>query len=91
MQLPTSTPLPTGLFPGSRITYQVLPGDSLGAIANKLNSTVAAIVAANLATMKTNGANTVIYVGELIVVPIDLVTPVPTKAVTTTSTSTATP
>jgi hypothetical protein len=41
--------------------------------------------------MKTNGANTVIYVGELIVVPIDLVTPVPTKAVTTTSTSTATP
>jgi LysM repeat protein len=91
MQLPTSTPLPTGLFPGSRITYQVLPGDSLGAIANKLNSTVAAIVAANQATMKANGANTVIYVGELIVVPIDLVTPVPTKAVTATPTQTATP
>jgi LysM repeat protein len=88
MQLPTSTPLPTGLFPGSRITYQVLPGDSLGA---KLNSTVAAIVAANQATMKANGANTVIYVGELIVVPIDLVTPVPTKAVTATPTQTATP
>jgi LysM repeat protein len=91
MQLPTSTPLPTGLFPGSRITYQVLPGDSLGAIAIKLNSTVAAIVAANQATMKANGANTVIYVGELIVVPIDLVTPVPTKAVTATPTQTATP
>jgi LysM repeat protein len=90
MQLPTSTPLPTGLFPGSRITYQVLPGDSLGAIANKLNSTVAAIVAANQATMKANGANTIIYVGELIVVPIDLVTPLPTKAVTSTPTPTAT-
>jgi len=68
-----------------------LPGDSLGAIALKLNSTVAAIVAANQATMKTNGANTVIYVGEVIVVPINLVTPVPTKAVTAAPTPTATP
>jgi LysM repeat protein len=84
MELPTATPLPTGLFPGTRITYQVMPGDSLAAIAIKMNSTVAAIVAANQATMKANGANTVIYPGELIVVPIDLVTPVPTKAVTAT-------
>jgi len=91
MQLPTPTPIPTGLFPGSRITYQVLPGDSLAAIANKFNSTVAAIVAANQATMKTNGANTVIYQGELIVVPINLVTPFPTKAVTATPSPTATP
>ena len=91
MQLPTSTPIPTGLFPGSRITYRVMPGDSLGAIANKFNSTVAAIVLANQATMKTNGASTVLYPGELILVPIDLVTPLPTKAVTATPTPTATP
>ena len=91
MQLPTSTPLPTGLLPGSRINYQVLPGDSLGAIAIKMNSTVAAIVAANQATMKTNGANTVLYVGEVIVVPINLVTPVPTKAGTATPTPTVKP
>jgi LysM repeat protein len=91
MKLPTSTPLPTGLFPGSRITYQVLPGDSLAGIANKMNSTVAGIVAANQSIMKTDGANTVLYQGELIVVPIDLVTPVPTKAVTVTQTPTATP
>jgi len=91
MQLPTSTAIPTGLFPGSRITYRVMPGDSLGAIANKLNSTIAAIVLANQATMKTNGASTVLYPGELILVPIDLVTPLPTKAVTATPTSTATP
>ena len=91
MQLPTSTPLPTGLFPGSRITYRVLPGDSLAGIANKLNSTVAAIVAANQATMKADGANTVIYQGELILVPINLVTPLPTKAVTATPTPTSTP
>ena len=90
MQLPTPTPLPTGLFPGSRITYQVMPGDSLAGIAIKMNTTVAAIVAANQATMKANGANTVIYQGELIVVPIDLVTPVPTKPVTATPSPTPT-
>jgi LysM repeat protein len=88
MKLPTSTALPTGLVPGSRITYQVLPGDSLAAIANKMNSTVAAIVAANQSIMKTDGANTVLYQGELIIIPIDLVTPVPTKAATATPTAT---
>jgi hypothetical protein len=91
MQLPTLTPLPTGMVPGTRINYQVLPGDSLGAIAIKLNSTMDAIVTANQATMKANGINTVLYVGELIVVPVNLVTPVPTKAVTSTPTLTATP
>ena len=68
-----------------------MPGDSLGAIANKLNSTIPAIVAANQSIMKTDGANTVLYPGELIVVPIDLVTAVPTKVVTSTPTPTATP
>jgi LysM repeat protein len=91
MQLPTATALPTGIAQGTRITYQVLPGDSLGAIAIKLNSTVDAIVAANQATMKTDGANSVLYVGEQIVVPVNLVTPVPTKAVVATPTPTATP
>ena len=91
MQLPTVTPLPKGLLPGSRINYQVMPGDSLAGIAIKMNTTVAAIVAANQATMKADGANTVIYQGELILVPIDLVTPLPTKAVTATPTPTATP
>lgn len=91
MQLPTSTPLPTGLFPGTRINYRVMPGDSLAAIAIRMNSTVAAIVAANQATMKKDGANTVIYPGEVILVPINLVTAVPTKAVTATLTPTVTP
>ena len=91
MALPTSTPLPTGLAPGSRITYRVMPGDSLAGIAIQLNSTVAAIVAANQATMKADGANTIIYQGEIIIVPINLVTPVPTKAVTATLAPTATP
>ena len=90
MQLPTATPIPTGLFPGSRITYRVMPGDSLAAIAIQLNTTVAAIVAANQSIMKTDGANTVIYPGETIVVPINLVTALPTKAATRTPPPTAT-
>jgi LysM repeat protein len=88
--IPTTTPLPTGLAPGARINYLVLPGDSLGAIANKLNSTVAAIVAANAVALKA-GPTSIIYPGEQLVVPINLVTPVPTKAATITPTPTATP
>jgi len=85
--IPTPTPLPTGLAPGSRITYLVMPGDSLGAIANKFNSTVEAIVAANK-TLLTDGATSVIYPGEQLLIPINLVTPVPTKSPTPTPTAT---
>jgi len=88
--IPTSTPLPTGLAPGSRITYLVMPGDSLGSIANKLNSTVDAIVAANK-TLLPKGTSSLIYPGEKLLVPINLVTAVPTKAATSTPTPTATP
>jgi LysM repeat protein len=87
--LPTTTPLPTGLVPGSRITYLVMPGDSLGSIANKFNSTIVAIVAANPKALK-DGEKSVIYPGEQLVVPINLVTPVPTKAAAATATPTAT-
>jgi len=89
MQLPTPTPLPTGLVPGSRITYRVMPGESLGSIANQLNSTITAIVNANQVTLKA-GTSSALYPGELILVPIDLVTAVPTKAITSTPTPTVT-
>ena len=87
LPLPTSTPIPTGLAPGSRITYRVMPGDSLGLIANKLNSTVDAIVLANK-TALPDGASTILYPGQVLIVPINLVTPVPTKAPTSTPTPT---
>jgi len=90
MALPEPTPLPTGLAPGARITYRVLSGDSLGGIANKFNSTVDAIVLANKTVLK-DGVSSILYPGELLIVPIDLVTPVPTKAATATATTTATP
>jgi len=86
---PTSSPIPTGLVPGSRITYLVMPGDSLGGIANKFLSTIDQIVLANKALL-TTGASSVIYPGEKLVVPINLVTAVPTKASTSTPNQTAT-
>jgi len=83
--IPTNTPIPTGLAPGSRISYFVMPGDSLGAIAAKLNTTVDAIVQANK-TLLTEGASSVIYPGWTLLVPINLVTPVPTATLTATPT-----
>jgi LysM repeat protein len=87
--MPTPTPLPTGLGPGSRITYLVMPGDSLGSIANKFNSTIESIVLANPTLLK-DGDKSVIYPGEQLTIPINLVTAVPTKATTSTPTPTAT-
>lgn len=87
-QLLTATPFPTN---ATRITYVVLPGDSLGSIANKMNSTVADIVKNNKDLLK-DGDKTIIYPGWTLVVPINLVTPQPTSTPTvTTPTATSTP
>jgi hypothetical protein len=90
MSFPTSTPWPTGIAPGTKIVYFVLPGDSLGSIARKCNSTIAAIVAANKDVL-TDGETTVISPGWLLLVPINLVTPVPTAISTATPSLTPTP
>jgi hypothetical protein len=75
--IPTPTPLPTGLVPGSKITYRVMPGDSLNSIAFHFNSVVLNILALNKSSLK-NGAASIIYPGQLLIIPINLVTPVPT-------------
>jgi LysM repeat protein len=84
-QIPTPTPLPTGLAPGAKITYRVLAGDSLGSISTKLNSTIASLLLLNK-TVLTNGQNSIIYPGQLLIVSINLVTPVPTVNPTATAT-----
>jgi len=89
MQMLTATPIPTNAAPGTKITYVVLPGDSLGSIAKKLNSTVDAIVKANK-DLLTDGDKTVIYPGWTLIVPINLVTPQPTSTLTPTVTQTPT-
>ncbi len=83
--IPTPTPLPTGLAPGAKITYRVLPGDSLGSISSKFNTTIASLLLLNK-TVLTNGQNSIIYPGQLLTVSINLVTPVPTLKPTATAT-----
>jgi LysM repeat protein len=83
--IPTPTPLPTGLVPGSKITYRVMPGDSLGSISNKFNSTIKSLLLLNKDALK-NGEASIIYPGQLMIVSINLVTPVPTVSPTATAT-----
>jgi hypothetical protein len=84
MEVPTPTPVTT-TAPGTRITYMVLQGDGLGLIANKWNTTIDAIVKATPDVLP-DGEETVIYPGMLLIVPINLVTPVPTATNTVTPT-----
>ncbi len=78
MQLPTATPVSTNVPPGTLITYIVMPGDTLGAIALRFNSTVDAIVKEN----KLANAND-INAGDIIKIPVNIATPVPTSTVGT--------
>ncbi|MCX6033407.1 MAG: LysM peptidoglycan-binding domain-containing protein, partial [Chloroflexi bacterium] len=61
------------------------PGDGLSLIANKLNSTVDAILLANKTSLP-DGASTILSPGQLLLVPINLVTPVPTVTPTASAT-----
>jgi LysM repeat protein len=92
MLLPTATSIPANAPRGTKISYFVLPGDSLGGIANKFNTTVDAIIQANK-TLLAKGVNSTIYPGWTLIIPINLVTPVPTikPTATTTPTLTSTP
>ncbi len=71
-QLPTATPLPTGMAYGTKVTYVIQPGDTLAGIASLFNSTIEDIMTQN----KITDANS-ISVGQKIVVRVNLVTPTP--------------
>lgn len=79
MELPTATPIPPDLPRGTKIDYTVQPGDSIAAIAAKFNSTEEAIITENAIT----DANA-IRVGQLLVIPVNLVTATPTRPPTST-------
>jgi lysozyme len=79
MQLFTATPVPANLPRGTKVPYTVQPNDNLAKIASLFNSTVDDIV-------KTNNladANS-IYVGQLLQIPVNLVTPTATRPPTST-------
>jgi len=82
-QLSTPTPLPEGLPRGTRIEYIVKPEDTLAFIASEFNSTVEDILEVN----ELEDANS-IYVGQILIIRVNLVTPVPTA---TASEATLTP
>lgn len=85
MELPTPTPVPADLARGTLLNYTVRPGDSVAAIAAKFRSTEDAIIEEN----ELENANS-IQVGQLLVIPVNLVTPEPTRLAPTAN-ATATP
>jgi LysM repeat protein len=72
-QLPTSTPVPTNLAPGTIIEVTVKTGDTVRGLALLYHSTEAAIVKAN----NLANANS-INVGQVLKIPVNIATPVPT-------------
>jgi LysM repeat protein len=73
-QLPSATPLPPNMPKGTKITYRVQAGDSLLSIALKFNSTVDDIKKENKITNENE-----IFVGQDLIIPVNLVTAVPTN------------
>jgi LysM repeat protein len=86
LELPSPTPLPTGLGPGAVIKYTVQCGDSLQSIAAQYNSTVDDIVKRNQIDDPNN-----IGPGIVLNVRINLVTPTPTATSTVAPRASATP
>jgi LysM repeat protein len=79
LKLPTATPIPANLPRGTIVDYPVQAGDSLAGIAGKFNSTVDDIVTTNDLT----DANS-IFVGQILKIPVNLVTPTATRPPTST-------
>ncbi len=86
MPLPTATPLPTNLAPGTEVLYTIQPGDTLELIAAIFNSTVEDIQKINNITESNN-----IRAGDQIKVRVKLVTPTATRAATITAGPSPTP
>ncbi len=81
-ELPTTTPVPSDLPAGTRIEYTVKTGDSLLTISRTFNTTVEDLQAQN----KFDDPNN-IPPGKKIIVRVNLVTPTPTFAPTSTRAS----
>ncbi len=79
LKLPTATPVPADLPRGTKVNYIVSSGDTLAVIAAKFNSTVDDIVKEN----QLEDANS-IFVGQTLVIPVNLVTATATRPPTST-------
>ena len=77
--LPTSTPIPANLGRGTKVDYQVLPGDTLAGIAVRFNSLADEIIKEN----NIEDANA-LQAGQTLKIPVNLVTATPTLPATST-------
>ena len=77
--LPTDTPIPQNIKAGTLVEYSIEPGDTIGKIAGKFNSDPDKIMTTN----KLKDAN-LIYVGQVLKIPVNIVTVVPTRPATIT-------
>ena len=93
--LPTETPLPTDIRRGTVIQIKAESGASFRSIAQAYNSTVAGILLesnkyrrANDLTLWTDTSQ--LFIDDVVMVPVNIVTPTPTPTATRTVTPTAT-
>ena len=86
MPLPTATPIPADLPRGTKVDYYVQAGDTLAVIAAKFNSTIDDIIKEN----KLEDPNA-IFVGQKLVIPINMVTATATRSSTSTPVTPGTP
>ena len=94
--LPTATALPTDLARGTVLDYYAEPGASFQSIAQFFNSTIDRILLESNKYRLANGLEpwtnvSALQVGDLVKVPVFIVTPTPTVTATRTLTPTATP
>jgi LysM repeat protein len=73
LELPTETPLPDDAR--GEIEYVVKSGDTLEGIAVQFNSTVEAIIEANEGLENANE----IFIGQVLIIPVNIATPQPTS------------
>jgi LysM repeat protein len=79
-KLPTETAIPATM--SGKLEYSIKTGETLADIASKFNSTVDAILKENKTITNVNE----ITAGQKITIPVNIVTPTPTKAATATNT-----
>jgi len=82
-ELPTATPLPDDIAPGTLIEYRIRPGDNLFIIAERLNSEIDRIIEETNRYRRENDLDEMedandIFVGDILFIPVNIVTPVPT-------------
>jgi len=77
--LPTTTPIPANLGRGTKVEYQVLPGDTLAGIAVRFNSLADEIIKEN-----DIADPNALRAGDVLQIPVNLVTATPTLPATST-------